>query len=257
MKSVDFARTAGDSALQYSSFPHELYDRLQRFDIGVHEQRVLDLGTGAGTLGRGFARRGCRVTGLDISPELLEQARRLDLEAKVSVTYVLAEAEHTGLPTASFDAVVAGQSWHWFKRSKAAREARRLIVPGGALVLVHFDWLPLPGTVAQATEELILSYNRRWAMAGLAGLFPDWLTDVRVAGLSAVETFSFDVELPLTHEAWRGRVRASSGVGASLSRGNVERFDEKLRGLLVERFAEEPLRIPYRVWAVVARLAPG
>jgi SAM-dependent methyltransferase len=257
MKSIDFGRAADDYARHRVGYPSELFDRLQKHEIGVHQQRVLDLGTGTGTLGRGFARRGCEVTGLEIAPELLEQSKRLDLEAKVSMRYLLAEAEHTGVPSGAFDVVCAGQSWHWFKRQKAARESRRVLVPGGTLVLAHFDWLPLPDTVVEATEELILHYNRRWELAGSAGVYPEWLTDVRVAGFVGVESFSFDVDVPFTHEGWRGAVRASSGVGASMSRGNVVRFDEKLRSLLVERFTDEPLHVPYRLWVVTCRSPRG
>lgn len=253
MKSIDFGRAAEDYARHRAGFPNELFERLARFEVGVHEQRILDLGTGTGTLARGFAKRGCRVTGIDIAPELVEQAKSLDRDARVSIEYLVGEAERTGLPPASFDGLSAGQSWHWFKRAKAAREARRLLVPGGWLLLAHFDWLPLPGTVVADTEELILRYNDRWDLAGATGLYPDWLTDVRVAGFESVESFSFDLDVPYTHEGWRGRVRASSGVGASMSRGNVIRFDEKLRTLLLERHPQEPMLVPHRVWAIVCR----
>lgn len=217
-KSIDFSRTVGDYAKYRVSYPKELFDRLQRFDVGVHEQRVLNLGTGTGALGRGFAKRGCQVVGLDISEELIEAAREIDGRAKVTIEYRLAKAESTGLPAHEFDVVSAGQCWHWFKRGKVAREVRRVLVPAGRLVIAHFHWLPLPETVAEATEQLILEYNHRWALARSAGVYPKWLTDVCSAGFTDAETFSFDVEVPYSHQGWRGRVRASSGVGASMSR---------------------------------------
>ena len=43
------------------------FGRLAAVGIGVDRQRVLDLGTGTGTLARGFARRGCAVTAFDAS----------------------------------------------------------------------------------------------------------------------------------------------------------------------------------------------
>jgi len=36
---------------------------------------------------------------------------------------------------------------------------------------------------------------------------------VRPAGFVDVETFSFDVHVPYTQEGWRGRIRASAGIG--------------------------------------------
>ena len=43
--------------------------------------------------------------------------------------------------------------------NSAALEARRLLAPSGRLVIAHFDWLPLPGNVVEATEALIKAHN--------------------------------------------------------------------------------------------------
>ena len=113
-------------------------------------------------MARGFALRGCQVVGIDPSTELLERARLIDLSAATHVDYRVATAEATGLASSSFDVFSAGQCWHWFDRPVAAREARRLLRPGGAIVICHFDWLPLPGNVVEATEALILEHNPSW-----------------------------------------------------------------------------------------------
>jgi hypothetical protein len=143
---------------------------------------------------------------------------------------------------------------------RAAREVRRILVAGGTLVIGHFDWLPLPGSLAEQTEKLIATHNPgfeadnpTWKLSGGSGLYPAWLTDVAVAGFRGIETFSFDVAVPYSHEAWRGRMRASASVGASLSPDGVARFDADLRRLLEERFPQEPLMLPHRVWAVTCR----
>src|SRR5215213_4575476 len=65
MATIDFGKTAQDYGRYRHGFPAALFDRLAAFDVGLPGQRVLDLGTGTGTLARGFARRGCTVTGLD------------------------------------------------------------------------------------------------------------------------------------------------------------------------------------------------
>ena len=83
---VDFGKTAADYATHRAGFPAVLFERLGALGIGLPGQRILDLGTGTGSLARGFARRGAAVTGLDPSAALLAQARRLDA-AKVSARY--------------------------------------------------------------------------------------------------------------------------------------------------------------------------
>ncbi|MGA3221937.1 MAG: class I SAM-dependent methyltransferase [Acidimicrobiales bacterium] len=249
---VEFAKTAADYGGHRAGFPSSLFDRLAAFGVGRAGQDVVDVGTGTGTLARGFARRGCRVVGIDPAPEMLAQARQLDAQEGADVEYRVATAEATGLATASCDAFSAGQCWHWFDRPSAAAEARRLLRPGGAIVICHFDWLPLPGSVAQATESLILRHNPDWPGAGGSGMYPQWAADVAGAAFTGTETFSYDVEVAYTHEAWRGRIRASAGVAASLPNEAVADFDAEHATVLAQRFPGDSLTVPHRVWALVA-----
>jgi SAM-dependent methyltransferase len=221
------------------------------FDIGQHGQVVIDLGTGTGTLARGFARRGCNVVGVDIDPRMIAEAQKLDRSIKTSVRYIVAEAESTGLGSSSADAVTAGQCWHWFDRSKAGAEVRRLLKPTGKLVIAHFDWLPLAGNVVAATEDLIMQHNPEWRMNGGTGMHPQWLPELSDAGFRNLQTFSYDVDVPYTSEAWRGRIRASAGITA-LSSDEADEFDEELRHLLSMRSPSGVLAVPHRVFAIVA-----
>lgn len=253
--SPDFARTAADYARHRAGFPPELLDRLAATGVVRPGARVVDLGTGTGSLARLFAQRRCEVTGVDIAAPLLEQARRLDREAGVQIAYVNGPAEATGLPDGGFDVVSAGQCWHWFDRPAAVREVARLLVSDGSVVIAHFDWLPIPGNVVAATEEIILHYTPSWPFANRAGLYPQWLVDLQTAGFTEIETFSFDMTVSYSHEAWVGRVRASAPIAGTLDAEGVRACSHELTATLHERFAEDPLAVPHRVWAVTARAA--
>ncbi len=248
---VDFGRTAADYGRFRAGFPEEFFERLFAIGVARSGMRALDLGTGTGTIARGLARRGLRVTGLDRSDTMIEEAARLDADAGVSMRYVLGPAEDTGLTAQSFDLVTAGQCWHWFDRPRAAAEVRRLLAPGGHLVIAHFDWIPLPGNVVEATENLIRAYNPEWNLWGGTGMYPAWLRDLGTTGFSGIESFTFDLDAAYTHEAWRGRIRASAGVGASMPAERVAQFDDELRRLLIERFPDDPLRVHHRVFAAI------
>ena len=101
------------------------------------------------------------------------------------------------------------------------------------------------------TEQMILHYNPNWKMANGVGIYPDWLRDVSEAGFENIETFTFDIKVPYTHEGWRGRIRASAGVGASLPKEKVEEFDRELAELLKSNFPEKILSVPHRSFALI------
>lgn len=250
---IDFGKTAKDYKTHRQGFPPAFFERLIALKLIGQGKHVLDIGTGTGTLARGAALRDCQVVGIDIAEELLEQARHLDKDAGVDIAYHVASAEAMGLDSESFDVVMAGQCWHWFDRPVAAAEVKRVLVHGGTVIIAHLDWIPLADNVVEATEKLILKYNPKWSMSGGSGLYPAWLSDLALAGFADIETFSFDLNLSYTHEAWRGRIRASAGVAASLSPQKVSKFDAELNDLLKERFPENPLAVHHRVWAVFAR----
>ncbi|MEM6664765.1 MAG: methyltransferase domain-containing protein [Pseudomonadota bacterium] len=248
--SVDFGRTAADYAAHRAGFPPELLDRFATLGLVKPGQRAIDVGTGTGTLARQLAARGLAVTGIDPATALLDEARSLDEAAAVTVDYRIGTAEHLPLGDDRADFAIAGQCWHWFDRPAAAREMRRILRPGGTLAIAHFDWLPLAQNVVAATEALILKHNPAWALAGGSGIYPDWLADLTNAGFEGTETLSFDMVQPYSHVAWRGRIRASAGVRASLDAAAVARFDDELANLLTDFFPADPLLVPHRVWAV-------
>lgn len=248
----DFGATAEDYAKHRAGFPDSLYDRLAELGAWKPGQTLVDLGTGTGTLARGFARRGCRVIGIDISAPLLDQARELATAEGLAIDFRIASAEETGLQAESADVVSAGQCWHWFDRARAAAEVRRILVPGGTVIIAYFDWIPITENVVHATEALIREHNPDWKYGGNFGVQLSWLRELGEAGFEDIQTFSYEVDVPYTHEGWRGRIRASAGVGAStLTPEQVRAFDEAHAAMLEERFPEEILQVHHRVFAVV------
>lgn len=251
--SADFGRTAADYARHRAGYPDFLFARLMRAGLARPGMRALDLATGTGSLGRGLAQRGLRVTGLDLSAEMIAASRALDAAAVVTLDYVLGRAEETGLPAASFDLVTAACCWHWFDRPQAAAEVLRLLKPGGALVICAQDWLPVGDNVVAASEAILRRHNPAWPYGGGDGLKPGSVADLRRAGFIGIECFACDLDIPYTHEAWRGRLRASAALSGSLPPDQVAAADAELAAMLARDFPQEPLQVPHCLFAAWGR----
>lgn len=246
---LDSGQDAATFSAYRAGFPDNLVDRLRPFGLGRPGQRILDVGCGQGDIARMFAAAGAEVVALDSSAAMLDQARQTC--AGLPVSFVEAKAETTGLDAASFDGIVAGQCWHWLDRRRAAAEMARLTKPGGILAICHFDWLPLPGNVVSAAEEMIRKWNPVWPMGGGTGIYPQWLGDMAVAGFGGLQSFSCDVDSPHARAEWRARLRGTVGVAGRLSPQLIHDFDQDLGRMLDTRFPGEPLMVPHRLWAAV------
>jgi len=113
-----------------------------RFAGIVAGETVLDVGTGTGVLALTAARRGAKVTGLDLTPELIEQARENAAIARLpDIAWAQGDAEDLPYPDASFDVVVS-QFGHMFapRPEVAVAEMRRVLKPGGRVAFA--TWPP-------------------------------------------------------------------------------------------------------------------
>lgn len=225
----------GLSAADYGSFrpgpPDSFYDKLRAFDIGCPGQRILDLGTGTGVLARTFARAGCACAGVDLSEGQLAEALRLAEAEALEIDFRVAPAEQTPFEDGAFDLVTANQCWLYFEMDRVIPEVRRLLAPGGQLVVSHFSFMPRLDEIARASEELVLQYNPQWSGADWDGRIParpGWSRDDFDLRLM----FYYDEGIEFSHESWRGRLRALRGIGPTLSAERVALFDRDLQRLL-------------------------
>jgi SAM-dependent methyltransferase len=116
--------------------------QLVKFAGVMSGEKVLDVGTGTGVVAITAARAGARVTGLDLTPELLNQARENARIAQTQdIVWTEGDAESLPYPDASFD-VVLSQFGHIFapRPEVAVTEMRRVLKPGGRLAFA--SWPP-------------------------------------------------------------------------------------------------------------------
>ena len=249
----DFGLTADDYSSYRAGFPDSLFSKLKAFNIGTGNQHILDLGTGTGALARGFANGGNKVWGIDPAEEMILAAKKTDKSLNITINYRVAPAEDTQLADKQFDIISAGQCWHWFDPTRAATEIKRLLKDQGTFLAVYYDWLPLQGNVVKETEALIELHNPEWKGGNQYGIHPTLFRDLGENGFHSLESFTYDEPAIYTHEGWRGRIRASAGVGATMSNDQVKVFDAELAERLRKRFPNQPMQVSHRVFVLMAK----
>jgi SAM-dependent methyltransferase len=102
--------------------------------------RVLDVACGTGNLAIPLARGGAIVTGVDIAPNLLVQARERAALEDLTAIFDEGDAEHLPYPDASFDAVVTMFGAMFAPRPElVASELARVLKPGGLLAMANWN----------------------------------------------------------------------------------------------------------------------
>jgi ubiquinone/menaquinone biosynthesis C-methylase UbiE len=250
---IDWGKTRRDYVQWRPNYPDRFFQALAVFGVGLPNQRILDLGTGTGFLALRFAQVGSHVVGVDISKEQLDEARTQASALGLSAQFLECRAEETGLPSASFDIITAGQSWLYFEKPRMIDETKRLLKRGGLLMTSHLSWLPRQDSIAHASETLVLKHNPKWSAADFSGDVPvmrQWAE----GHFHLHAMFAFDEAIPFTRESWRGRIRACRAVGATLTAEHVAAFDREHEALL-QQIAGERFSVLHRMDAHIFRCA--
>lgn len=127
-ESRDFDQACFDAALDYivECFPPSEFGRL--FEPGI----------GTGRIAIPFAERGYRVTGADISEEMMAVLRAKLADRPLDITLHKADVTDLPFPDGSFDLAVAVYLfYHIPEWRKAADEILRVIRPGGTFIMMH------------------------------------------------------------------------------------------------------------------------
>src|SRR4051812_3629314 len=107
--------------------------------------RVLDLACGTGDIAFAAAERGGAVTGLDLTPRMVELARRRSLASGVHVDFLVGDMSALPFPDGAFDVVTTGYGIRNVPDiAPVVREIRRVLRPGGLLLSLDFDRPPNP-----------------------------------------------------------------------------------------------------------------
>jgi SAM-dependent methyltransferase len=145
---------------------------------------ALDVGCGAGALTRELATRCGHVTGLDLSPNMVAEARRRSAGV-ANVDYAVADVMTEPLPAGAFDCITAVALLHHLPLEPALSRFRDLLRPGGVLLVLDVrpgEFLPVDLLALGASTLLCLWHTGRpresqearqaWAEHGRTDRYP-------------------------------------------------------------------------------------
>ncbi|MEH3140399.1 MAG: class I SAM-dependent methyltransferase [Mycobacterium kyogaense] len=95
----------------------------------LEKATVVDLACGTGSAARAAAAAGAHVTGVDVTPELIDLAA----QRAPHIAWSIGDAADTGLPPSSFDVAVSNMGIIFVDPQRQIAEVARLLKPGGVL----------------------------------------------------------------------------------------------------------------------------
>jgi ubiquinone/menaquinone biosynthesis C-methylase UbiE len=165
-QAIPFANMAAHS--------HEDAFKLLSTLSGASEKHtVLDVACGPGLLACEFAKVTSHVTGIDLTPAMIEQARKLQHQKGFNnITWAIGDVTHLPYNDASFSLVVTRYSFHhMIDPASVLSEMKRVCVSGGRIVVVDVTPLADKINAYNYVEKLRdPSHVRALSFAELAGM---------------------------------------------------------------------------------------
>jgi len=186
-----FTRQAAPFAAAAAIRNEEALNRIVQWAETGPDDTVLDVACGPGLLVCAFARVARHATGVDLTPAMLEQARKLQQEKGLNnVTWQPGNVYSLPFPQEQFSIVSSRFAFHHLQDTLAAlNEMKRVCQPGGRIVVADMSPLPEKAAALNAAELLrdpshvrALPTNELRELFQQAGLATPQVTSYRMEG---------------------------------------------------------------------------
>lgn len=245
------AQSFGTDAARYDrsrpAYPAELIDRIARESPGP---RVVDVGCGTGIVARQLRSAGCRVLGVEPDERMAAFARGTGIDVET------ATIERWDRAGRVFDALVAGQTWHWVDPAAGARAAAAALVPGGLLALFwHVYQAPQPIQDAVTAAYARVVPDSPIEVRGAGGdpyrtILEPAAAGLDAAGFTAREEWTFETSLTCTTATYT-ELMLTSGAATHLPPATARTLAAELTAALDARGGT--FTMPLRTVALTAR----
>jgi SAM-dependent methyltransferase len=210
-----------DRVEHYSKYRPRYPDTMLQFirEIVPRSATVADIGSGTGILTKQLLNAGYEVYAIEPNGPMRAEAER-SLEAEPLFHSVQGSAESTSLPNKSIEFITSAQAFHWFDRTKARVEFRRILRPRKWVALIWNDRQADASTFGWKYEELLRRGAPEYSEVNHRNVKAEDIRAFFEPGEIALKRFSNAQELG--REAFIGRLLSSSYVPLAGERGHRE-----------------------------------
>ncbi len=169
-----FTRQAAQFAQSPTARSEDIQERILRMAHAAPVHEALDVACGPGLLACALARVVCHATGIDLTPAMLEQARKTQQEQGLAnISWDQGDVTALPYPAARFDIVTCRFAFHHFPDPLAVlREMRRVCRPAGRIVVADSAPAAHKADAFNAMEKLRdPSHTRALPVENLQSLF--------------------------------------------------------------------------------------
>lgn len=206
---------------------------------------ALDAGCGSGQLSLLLAEHFDRVIAIDPSARQIDSAT-----PHPRIDYRVAPAEASGLADASIDLLAVAQAAHWFDLPAFFAEARRLLRPGGAIVLISYAGMEPRGAIEAIVERFRLrTLDRYWPPE--RAMVETGYRDIALP-FAPIDAPSFSIEVEWALDSLIGYLDTWSAVRAmeqDIGRGPFEAAAAELRRAWGDPSSLRTIRWPLTILA--------
>ncbi|GIP18123.1 methyltransferase [Paenibacillus montaniterrae] len=197
-----------DSYLKYRpSYPEEAIDYLYDH-VGLRSNsRIADIGAGTGIFSKLILERRSYVIAVEPN-EAMRAASEQMLNKNSNFQAISGSAESTGLPDQSVEFIVCAQAFHWFDRSGAQAEFRRILQPGGKVILIWNTRLTNGTPFREEYDDLLHTYGTDYKKVNHKNVSQTMLQSFFKEVTMHEERFRISQEFDF--ESLRGRLLSSS-----------------------------------------------
>lgn len=237
MKKVDFGNVAKEYLKYRDDIPENLLKGLEKRGVEISGSKVADLGAGPGLLSKMLSNHGAIVDAVEPSEELIKVGKKF-VGDDPRINFTQKYAEDTGLKLNTYDIVTVMRAWHWFDTEEAIKEIKRILKPGGHLIIMDSGFTSGIKVVKKsmkiiknnASDKQLKAAGAKEDATQMINSFPvEWFDEWKYSRFDLLDLYKMDYDVTFTNEEWLGRLATVSWLAA---------FKEKKRKRTLEEVKE-------------------